>query len=72
MASSVGYKNKEEGMWSSERVSIELNGLFTKVCLNFLPLGSKDALIGMDWLERHRVKVDCYAKFLESIDEEGK
>ena len=53
-------------------MSVELNGIFTKVCLNFLPLGSNDALIGMDWLERHRVKVDCYAKVLESIDEEGK
>ena len=53
-------------------MSVELNGLFRKVCLNFLPLGSNDALIGMDWLERHRVKVDCYAKFLEIIDEEGK
>ena len=53
-------------------MSIALNGLSRKVCLNFLPLGSNNALIGMDLLERHRVKVDCYAKFLESIDEEGK
>ena len=51
---------------------IELNGLLTKVNLNVLPLGSYDALIGMDWLEKHRAKVDCYENFLECIDEEGR
>ena len=39
--------------------------------LNVLPLRSYDALIGMNWLEKHRAKVDCYEKTLESIDEEG-
>ena len=43
---------------------IELNGLLTKVNLNMLPLGSYDALIGMDWLEKHRANVDCYKKVL--------
>ena len=51
---------------------MELNGILTKVDLNVLPLGSYDALIGMDWLENHRVEMDCYEKFLECIDEEGK
>ena len=49
----------------------ELNGILTKVNLNVLPLGSYDALIGMDQLEKNRAKVDCYEKFLECIDEEG-
>ena len=48
---------------------IELNGILTKVNLNVLPLGSYDALIGMDWLENHRAKVYCYKKIIKCIDE---
>ena len=43
----------------------------TCVDLNVLPLGSYDVLIGMDWLEDHRVKLDCYNKMFECMDEEG-
>ena len=39
--------------------------------LNMLPLGSYDILIGMDRLEAHKVKLDCYNKKFECIDEEG-
>ena len=39
--------------------------------MNFLPLGSYDVLIGMDWLESHRVKLDCYNKTFECLNEEG-
>ena len=39
--------------------------------LNVLPLGSYDVLIGMDWLEAHRTKIDCYNKTFECLDEEG-
>ena len=38
--------------------------------LNILPLGSYDILIGMDWLKVHKVKLDCYNKKFECIDEE--
>ena len=41
------------------------------VDLNVLPLGSYDVLIGMDWLEAQRVKLDYYNKTLECMDEEG-
>ena len=51
---------------------IELNECLSKVNMNVLPLGSYDSLIGMDWLERHRVKVECYAKVLDCINEEGR
>ena len=34
----------------------------TVVKLNVLPLGSYDLLIGMDWLEQHRVILNCYDK----------
>ena len=34
----------------------------TVVKLNVLPLGSYDLLIGMDWLEQHRVILNCMIK----------
>ena len=37
----------------------------------FLPLGSYDVLNGMDWLEYHTIKLDCYHKTFECMDEEG-
>ena len=39
--------------------------------MNVLPLGSYDVLIGMDWLEAHKVKLDYYNKTFEYMDEEG-
>ena len=47
-----------------------MDGLVTYVDLNVLPLGSYDVLIGMDWLEAHRVKLDYYNKTFECLDEE--
>ena len=49
-----------------------MNGLVTCVDLNVLPLGSYDILLRMDWLEVHRVKLDCYTKKFEFPNEEGK
>ena len=48
-----------------------MNGLNTCVYLNVLLLGSYDVFIGMDWLEAHRVKLDCYNETFECMDEEG-
>ena len=48
-----------------------MNGLSTCVHLNVLPLGSYGVLIGMDWLEAHRVKLDYYNKTFECMNEEG-
>ena len=42
-----------------------------KIDLNVLPPGSYDILIGMDWLEAHRVKLDYYNNTFECMDEEG-
>lgn len=50
---------------------IKLNGFFTKENLNVLPLGSYDSLIGIDWLEYHIDKVECYNKVVECVDEKG-
>ena len=54
-----------------EKFPLVMNRLVTCVDLNVLPLGSYDVLIGMDWLESHRVKLDCYNKNFECTDEEG-
>ena len=48
-----------------------MDGLVTYADLNVIPLCSYDILIGMDWLEMHIVKLDCYNKTFECIDEEG-
>ena len=45
-----------------EKCPLFMNGLITCVSLNVLLLDSYDVLIGMDWLEAHRVKLDCYNK----------
>ena len=54
-----------------EKCPLVMNGLVTCVNPNFQPLGFYDVLIGMDWLEAHRVKLDCYNKTFECMDEEG-
>ena len=54
-----------------EKCPLVMNGLITYVDLNVLPLGSYDVLIGMDWLEAHKVKLDCYNKAFKFMDEEG-
>jgi hypothetical protein len=51
---------------------IDLNGVNTNVDLNIIPLGSYDILIGMDWLDKHHVVLDCHNKTFTCLDEEGK
>jgi hypothetical protein len=48
-----------------------MNGLRTKAYLNIIPLGSYDFLIGMDWLDKNHVVLDCYNKAFTFLDEEG-
>jgi hypothetical protein len=43
----------------------------TKTDLNIKTLGSYDCLIGMDWLDKHHVVLDCYNKEFTFMDEEG-
>lgn len=50
---------------------IFMNGFKTQVELNVLPLGSYDVLIGMDWLEKHRVVLNCFEKTFTCLNEEG-
>ena len=41
------------------------------VKLNALPLGSYDVLIGMDWLERHQVVLNCFQKTFTCLNDKG-
>ena len=52
-----------------ERCPFVMDGLVTYANLNVLSLGSYDILIGMDWLEAHRVKLDYSKKTFECMDE---
>jgi hypothetical protein len=46
-----------------------LGGQNIRTNLNILPIGSYDVIIGMDWLERNKAVLDCYAKTLKYSDE---
>ena len=43
-----------------EKCEIFTSQLRTQEKLNVLPLGSYDVLIGMDWMERHQVVLNCF------------
>jgi hypothetical protein len=51
---------------------INLNGVNTIVVMNIIPLRSYDILIGVDWLEKNHVVLDCHDKTFACLDEEGK
>ena len=48
-----------------------LNDFFTHVNVNILTLGSYDLLIGMDWLEEHKVFLNYFYKTFTCIDNNG-
>jgi hypothetical protein len=52
--------------------SISLNGLNTIIDLNIILLGYYDILIGMDWLNKHHVVLDCQNKIFTCLDGSGK
>ena len=65
----TGTKNKiSEAVMNCPLV---MDGLVTGADMNVLPLGSYDVLIGMDWLEAHREKLDCYNTNFECLDDKG-
>ena len=43
----------------------------TQVKLNVLSLGSYGVLIGMDWLEKNQVILDCFQKTFTCLNNEG-
>jgi hypothetical protein len=52
--------------------SISINGVNTNDDLNIIPLGSYAILIGMDWLDKHHVFLDCRNKTFTCLDGDGK
>ena len=48
-----------------------MNQFETYVKLNVLLLGSYDVLIGMDWLEQHRLVLNCFDKTFICLNNEG-
>ena len=48
-----------------------LDGQMIRTNLNILPLGSYDMIIGMDWLEQHKVVLACYTKILSYKNDFG-
>ena len=49
-----------------------VDGFPTQDNLNILPLGLYYLLIGMEWLDAYKTKLDCYHKILECVNEEGR
>ena len=45
-----------------------MNEFKTTVKLDVLPLGSYDLLIGMDWLQQHKVVLNCYDKTFTCVN----
>ena len=48
-----------------------MNQFETYVKLNVLSLGSHDVLIETDWLEQHRVVLNCFDKNFTCLNNEG-
>ena len=51
---------------------ISLNRVNTNDDINIIPLEYYDILIGMDWLDKNHVVLDCHNKTFTCLDEEGK
>lgn len=50
---------------------MKLGGMVTKVKLYSTTLGAYDVIIGMDWLESHRARVDYFEKKVYCNDDFG-
>ena len=46
-----------------------MNGFLTHANVNILPLGSYDLLIGMNWIEKHQVVLNCFVKTFTCTDD---
>lgn len=50
---------------------VDMNRMDTRVDLNSLPLGSYDILIGMNWMERHKLVLNFLNKTFTCMEETG-
>jgi hypothetical protein len=57
---------------SVDNCIVDLGVCTTRLKVYVTALGSYDLIIGMDWLAAHRALVDCFAKRVLCIDDEGR
>ena len=67
MVISTSHWNREKFSEMVSKCPSVMDGLVTHAYLNVLPPGSYDVLIGMDWLEAQRKRLDCYNKTFEVL-----
>ena len=48
-----------------------MNNFITNVNLNIMSLCSYDLLIGMDWIEEHKLMLNCFNKTFTYTDDNG-
>ena len=54
-----------------ENCDLFMSQFKTQVKLNVLPLESYDVLIGMGWLEKHQVILNCFQKMFTCLNNVG-
>jgi hypothetical protein len=57
---------------SVDNCIVDLGAHTTRLKVYVTTLGAYDLIIGMDWLAAHRTLVDCFAKRVFCVDDEGK
>jgi hypothetical protein len=57
---------------SVDNCIVDLGVCTTRLKVYVTTLGVYDLIIGMDWLEAHRALVNCFAKSMLCVDDEGR
>ena len=57
---------------SVDNCIVDLGVCTTRLKVYVTALGAYDLIIGMDWLAAHRALVDCFAKRVFCVDDEGR
>jgi hypothetical protein len=57
---------------SVDNCIVDLGVCTTRLKVYVTALGAYDLIIGMDWLAAHRALVDCFAKRVLCVDDEGR
>jgi hypothetical protein len=57
---------------SVDNCIVDLGVCTTKLNVYVTSLGAHDLIIGMDWLTAHRALIDCFAKKVLCVNDEGK
>jgi predicted aspartyl protease len=68
----LAFGTKRRTQYMVRGCSISLNGVNTSADINIIPLSSYDILIGMDWLEKNHIVLDCHRNTFTFLDGDGK